>query len=43
MCQEEVLQLVQVAEFVLLLVEGFGFDLLEGFGLALLWDLSVHY
>ena len=45
------MQLVQVTEFVVLIVEGFGFDLLEGvgldlvecFGFDLLGDFSVHY
>ena len=30
-CQAEVLQLVRVAEFVVLLEKGFGFEILEGF------------
>ena len=45
------MQLVQVTEFVVLVVDSFGFDLLEGFGLDLvegfcfdlLGDLPVHY
>ena len=43
------MQLVQAVEFVLLLVEGFGFDFLEGFpfdiveGFDLIDDFPAHY
>ena len=45
------MQLVQVEDFVVLvvegfdshLIEGFGLDLVEGFGFDLLGDLPVHY
>ena len=38
MCLAEVLQLVRVVEFVVLLEEGFDFEVLEGFV-----DFSVDY
>ena len=43
MCLAEVLQLVRVLEFVVLLEEGFDFEVLEGFDFEVLVDFPVDY